>query len=162
MQTFTLVHECMRSREAEYKNHTAVSLKHCCLSLKHCCLSLKHCCLSLKHCCLSLKHCCLSFTAEFLFSLLNQSMRTLEKLNTNIILFHSLRLFPFFRCRLSVWCMHACIPCQETEPQNRICMCVECVECPLLRSGSAVVERNHSFHIPRNFLRFSTRMALFL
>ncbi len=32
---------------------------------------------------------------------------------------------------------------------------------PLLRSESSVVERNHSFHIPRNFLRFSTRMALF-
>jgi hypothetical protein len=35
------------------------------------------------------------------------------------------------------------------------------MDCPLLRSESAVVERNHSFYIPRNFLRFSTRMALF-
>jgi hypothetical protein len=30
---------------------------------------------------------------------------------------------------------------------------------PLLRFESSVVERSHSFHIPRNFLRFSTRTA---
>jgi hypothetical protein len=56
-----------------------------------------------------------------------------------------------------LWRMCACI-CLSVRACLRLC---PACTCPLLRSESSVVERNHSFHIPRNFLQFSTRMALF-
>jgi hypothetical protein len=61
------------------------------------------------------------------------------------------------------YCHHAWTRCADPEWSNFSTGARhnERGECPLLRSESAVVERNHSFHIPRNFLRFSTRMALF-